>query len=216
MTYDQRPPNPDDPVEPVEPAEPVAPAEPVTPAAPVAPAAPVDDGTQVVEPAYDEQPVQAAPAPPPAGYVPPAAAPPPAAYVAPVAAPPPAAPAAYVQPAATSNVNVADSGGYVDAGPGPLFYARRVLSLLFGVLVTLLILRIVLLLLVADPGNSIVDFVYSVTEPFVAPVRGMFQFDAVVSGDRTLDIAALVALIGWTLIYALIMAILRLADRSTR
>ena len=202
MTYDQRPPNPDDPVEPVEPAEPVAPAE------------PVDDGTQVVEPAY-EQPVQPAAAPPPAAYVPPAAAPPPAAYVAPAAPPPAAAPPAYVQPAATSNVNVADSGGYVAAGPGPLYYARRVISLLFGILVTLLILRIVLLLLVANPGNDIVDFVYSVTEPFVAPFRGIFQFDAVASGDRTLDIAALVALIGWTLIYALIMAILRLADRST-
>jgi len=192
MTYDQRPPNPDDPVEPVEPAE------------------PVDDGTQVVEPVYSEQPVQPAPAaaPAPAAYVPPAAPPP-------AAAPPAAAPPAYVQPAATNNVNVADSGGYVAAaGPGPLYYARRVVSLLFGVLVTLLILRIVLLLLVADPGNSIVDFVYSVTEPFVAPFRGMFQFDAVASGDRTLDIAALVALIGWTLIYALIMAILRLADRS--
>jgi uncharacterized protein YggT (Ycf19 family) len=167
MTYDQRPPNPDDPLEPDEPVE------------------PVDDGTQVV-------------------------APPPAAYVAPAAAPPPA----YVQPAATSNVNVADSGGYVAAGPGPLYYARRVLSLLFGILITLLILRIVLLLLVADPNNGIVDFVYSVTEPFVAPFRGMFAFDTVASGDRTLDIAALVALIGWTLIYALIMAILRLADRS--
>ena len=201
MTYDQRPPNPDDPVEPVEPAEPVAPAE------------PVDDGTQVVEPAY-EQPVQPAAAPPPAAYVPPAAAPPPAAYVAPAAPPPAAAPPAYVQPAATSNVNVADSGGYVAAGPGPLYYARRVVSLLFGVLITLLILRIVLLLLVADPGNGIVDFVYSVTEPFVAPFRGIFQFDVVTSGQRMLDIAALVALIGWTLIYALIMAILRLADRS--
>ncbi len=133
----------------------------------------------------------------------------------PAAPPPAAAPPAYVQPAATNNVNVADSGGYVAAaGPGPLYYARRVLSLLFGILITLLILRIVLLLLVADPGNGIVDFVYSVTEPFVAPFRGMFQFDAVASGDRTLDIAALVALIGWTLIYALIMAILRLADRS--
>jgi uncharacterized protein YggT (Ycf19 family) len=186
MTYDQRPPNPDDPVDPVEPVE------------------PADDGTQVVEPAYVEQPVQPAPAPPPAEYVPPAAP------------PPAAAPPAYVQPAATSNVNVADSGEYVATGPGPLYYARRVLSLLFGVLITLLILRIVLLLLVADPDNSIVDFVYTVTEPFVAPFRGMFQFDAVASGSRTLDIAALVALIGWTLIYALIMAILRLADRSTR
>ena len=194
MTYDQRPPNPDDPVEPDEPVE------------------PVDDGTQVVEPAQPAQPAEPAQAPPPpAAYVPPAAAPPPAAYVAPAAPPP-----AYGQPAASSNVNVAPSGTAVAAGPGPLYYARRVLSLLFGILVTLLILRIVLLLLVANPGNEIVDFVYSVTEPFVAPFRGMFAFDAVASGDRTLDLAALVALIGWTLIYALIMAILRLADRSAR
>ena len=140
-------------------------------------------------------------------YVEQQAPPPPAAYTPP--------PAAYPPPQATSNVNVADSGpAYVEAGPGPLYWARRVLSLLFGVLVTLILLRIILLLLVANPGNSIVDFIYSVTEPFVAPFRGIFQFDVVVSGDRALDIAALVALIGWTLIYALIMAILRLADRD--
>ena len=88
------------------------------------------------------------------------------------------------------------------------------MSLLFGILFTLLIVRIVLLLLVANPGNEIVDFVYSITEPFVAPFRGIFQFDQVVSGDATLDIAALVALIGWLLIYVLIMAILRIGDRA--
>jgi uncharacterized protein YggT (Ycf19 family) len=71
------------------------------------------------------------------------------------------------------------------------------------------------LLLVANPGNAIVDFVYSVTEPFVAPFRGIFQFDQVVAGDATLDIGAVVALIGWLLIYLLIMAILRLGDRET-
>ncbi len=130
--------------------------------------------------------------------------------------PPPAQPAAYAPPpAATTNVNVSDTGtGYVSTGPSALYYARRIVSLLFGILFVLLGVRIVLLLLVANPGNSIVDFVYSVTEPFVAPFRGIFAFDVVVSGDRTLDIAALVALIGWLLIYVLIMAILRIADRS--
>jgi uncharacterized protein YggT (Ycf19 family) len=123
---------------------------------------------------------------------------------------------AYAPPPASSNVNVSNTGGYVATGPGPLYWARRVLSLLFGILAILLVLRIVLLLLVANPGNQIVDFIYSVTEPFVAPFRGMFQFDVVVSGERAFDVAAVVALIGWALIYALIMAILRLADRATR
>jgi uncharacterized protein YggT (Ycf19 family) len=122
----------------------------------------------------------------------------------------------YVPPAASSNVNVSGgSGTYVDTSPGPLYYARRVVSLLFGILFVLIALRIVLLLLVANEGNAIVDFIYSVTEPFVAPFRGIFQFDQVTPGGGSVfDVAAVVALIGWLLIYILIEAILRLGDRS--
>ena len=122
---------------------------------------------------------------------------------------------AYVPPA-TSNVNVGPSGpAYVDAGPGPLSYARRVVSLLFGILAVLIGLRILLLLLVANQQNSIVDFVYNVTEPFVAPFRGIFSLDTVSPGGGSVfDIAAVVALIGWLLIYLLILAILRLGDRD--
>ncbi|HJP72396.1 MAG TPA: YggT family protein [Candidatus Limnocylindria bacterium] len=122
----------------------------------------------------------------------------------------------YVPPA-TSNVNVGGPGGpgYVATSPGPLYYARRVVSLLFGILAVLIGLRILLLLLVANQQNSIVDFVYNVTEPFVAPFRGIFSLDAVSpGGGSVLDIAAVVALIGWLLIYLLIMAILRLGDRD--
>lgn len=123
------------------------------------------------------------------------------------------------QPAGSQvNVNAGPTGGrsvaYVEpAAPGPLYYARRVVSLLFAVLAVLIGLRILLLLFVANPGNAIVDFVYSVTEPFVAPFRGMFQFDVVTAGQATLDVAAVVALIGWLLIYLLLMAILSLGDR---
>jgi uncharacterized protein YggT (Ycf19 family) len=124
------------------------------------------------------------------------------------------APAAYAAQPAGSNVNVNSGAGYVAAAPGPLYYARRVVSLLFGILAVLIGLRIVLLLLVANSGNAIVDFVYSVTEPFVAPFRGIFQIDQVVAGDAALDVSAVVALIGWLLIYLLIMAILRVGDRN--
>ena len=123
----------------------------------------------------------------------------------------------YVPPA-TSNVNVGGGGGpaYVDTSPGPLYYARRIVSLLFGILAVLIGLRILLLLLVANQQNSIVDFVYNVTEPFVAPFRGIFSLDTVSpGGGSVLDIGAVVALIGWLLIYLLIMAILRLGDRDS-
>jgi uncharacterized protein YggT (Ycf19 family) len=113
------------------------------------------------------------------------------------------------------NVNAGASGpAYVATAPGPLYYARRVVSLLFGILAVLIGLRILLLLLVANQGNAIVEFVYDVTEPFVAPFRGIFQIDVVTAGQAQLDVGAVVALIGWLLIYVLIMAILRLGDRG--
>lgn len=123
----------------------------------------------------------------------------------------------YVAPApAQGQVNVSQGGpAYVDSAPGPLYYARRILSLLFGILAVLIGLRILLLLLVANESNSIVDFVYSITEPFVAPFRGVFSIDQVTPGNGSVfDVAAVVALIGWLLIYLLLMAILRLGDRD--
>jgi uncharacterized protein YggT (Ycf19 family) len=127
-------------------------------------------------------------------------------------------PVGYVPPAqpAGSQVNVNSGPAYVErTAPGPLYWARRVLTLLFGILVALIGLRIVLLLLVANESNSLVNFIYDVSEPFVAPFRGIFSMDTVSpGGGSVLDVAAVVALIGWLLIYVLLMAILRLGDRD--
>jgi uncharacterized protein YggT (Ycf19 family) len=124
----------------------------------------------------------------------------------------------YAPPQPSSNVNV--SGGpagptYVtDTAPGPFYWARRIVSLLFGILFVLIALRVLLLLLVANQANAIVDFIYGITEPFVAPFRGVFAIDIVSPGGASaLDVGALVALVGWFLIYLLIMAILNLGDR---
>lgn len=130
---------------------------------------------------------------------------------------PPPAQSAQSAPAGGGQVNVnAEGGGHVATAPGPLYYARRVVSLIFGILAVLIVLRIVFLLLVANETNAIVDFIYAVTEPFVAPFRGIFAIEQVSpGGGSVLDIAAVVALIGWFLIYLLIMAILSIGDRRT-
>ncbi len=100
------------------------------------------------------------------------------------------------------------------SGPTGGEVIRRIVMLLFGVLQALLILRIVLLLLVANTGNDIVSFILSATNPFVEPFRGVFQLDRVTANQgSTLDVAAIVALIGWTLIEALIVALLSLGAR---
>ena len=120
-------------------------------------------------------------------------------------------------PAANVNVQGGGGGGYapVAYSPGPLYYARRVLALLFTILIVLLLLRVVLLLLGANQDNGLVNFIMAVTEPFVAPFRGIFSFDQVNPiGESVLDVGALVAMGGYALLALLIIAILKIADRN--
>jgi uncharacterized protein YggT (Ycf19 family) len=102
---------------------------------------------------------------------------------------------------------------YVTPGPSGLTTAARIVTFLFGILQAALILRIILLLLVANTGNDVVSLILNITDPFVEPFRGMFQIDRVTAGESRFDVAALVALIGWTLVEALILAALRIFSR---
>ena len=115
-------------------------------------------------------------------------------------------------PAVTS-VRTTDST-YVAPGPGGATLAARIVTFVFGILQALLILRIVLLLLVANPGNDVVKFVLNVTQPFVEPFLGMFSLNRVTADQGSIfDVAALVALIAWTLVEALILAAIRIFAR---
>jgi uncharacterized protein YggT (Ycf19 family) len=92
---------------------------------------------------------------------------------------------------------------------------HRTVMLIFGIIFVLIGLRVLLLLLGANAGNGIVDFIYGITEPMVAPFRGIFSINHVSpTGKSVIDIAALVAIVGWVLIGILIDAILRIANRE--
>ncbi len=98
----------------------------------------------------------------------------------------------------------------------PMTPIIRTVWLLFGVLIALIGIRILFLALGANEGNVIVDAVYAITDPFVAPFRGIFSIDQVrPTGQNVFDVAALLAIIGWTLVALLITAILRIPDRSS-
>ena len=101
------------------------------------------------------------------------------------------------------------------SSPSGLTVMQRAIALLFGVIQALIILRIVLLLLIANRNNDIVMAILNATDVLVDPFRGMFRLDRVGSQiGAVLDVAAIVALIGWTLIEGLVLAILRLGDRG--
>ncbi len=115
-------------------------------------------------------------------------------------------------PAASSTVRTTERA-YAPAGPSGASTAARIVTFAFGILQALLILRIILLVLVANPGNDIVSLILNATNPFVEPFRGMFSFDRATADRSIFDIAALVALIGWTLLEAVILAGLRIFQR---
>jgi hypothetical protein len=126
--------------------------------------------------------------------------------------------AAPVAPAPSSdqvNVNAAGQRTYVESGPSGLAVVRRIVGLIFGILIGLILLRFVLLLLGANADNGIVDAIYGLSEPLVAPFRGIFSLETFrPSGASVVDIAALVAIVGWLLIYLLVFAILKIPDRA--
>jgi uncharacterized protein YggT (Ycf19 family) len=128
----------------------------------------------------------------------------------------PATPTTYADPAAPVQGTAVRTTerAYEPAGPSTSATIARVVTLLFGILQAALVLRIILLLLVANQGNDIVSLILTITDPFVEPFRGMFALDRMTGEQGSqLDIAAVVALIGWTLIEMLILAALRIFDR---
>src|SRR5690348_9922203 len=83
--------------------------------------------------------------------------------------------------------------------------AGRVVILLFGIVQVLIILRIVLLLLNAREGNDIVSWILNTSQIFVGPFEGMLNTDNLHAGGSVLDVAAILALVGWTVLEAIIL-----------
>jgi uncharacterized protein YggT (Ycf19 family) len=94
--------------------------------------------------------------------------------------------------------------------PGPLAMVERLIIFLFGIIQVLIGLRILLLLVAAREGNDIVAFIYNVSDVFVAPFRGILRIDEIAAGQSALDVAGIVALIGWTVIELLVLGLIRI------
>ncbi len=106
-------------------------------------------------------------------------------------------------------------------GPRPMVVrsgpslAHRLVVLVFGLVQLLILLRIVLLLVDAVRANPIVAWVLDLSQLFVAPFVGILRTNALSAGGSTLDVAAIVALIGWTIAEMVVLAIVNaLVDRG--
>lgn len=88
----------------------------------------------------------------------------------------------------------------------------QLIPLALGIIESLLIIRIVLLVLAANPDAGFSSLIYSWTAPFVAPFQGVFP-NVVGSQGPTLDIAAILAMIVYALLARAVGAILRVFAR---
>lgn len=98
----------------------------------------------------------------------------------------------------------------VVSSPSPLGVVTRFIVFIFGLIQLLIGLRIILLLFAARGSNDIVAGIYNISEIFVAPFRGILRIDEVQAGATALDVGAIVALIGWTVIELVVLALVRI------
>jgi hypothetical protein len=86
----------------------------------------------------------------------------------------------------------------------PANVAARVINIIGSVIMGLLALRFILMLLGANQGNGIVNFIYTLSQPFAAPFFGIFGYTAQYGQVRfefeTLIAIAFYALITWLLV----------------
>lgn len=95
------------------------------------------------------------------------------------------------------------------ASPSASTLASRVVIAGFTVIQIVIGLRIALLLADAREANGLVAAILALSQPLVAPFEGVLRTNALEAGGAVLDVAAIVALVGWTLLELVILAFLR-------
>ena len=98
-----------------------------------------------------------------------------------------------------------DSQRITRTGPGAAEFARRVIVVVFGLIQMVIVARIVLILLDARQGNDLVAAILNVSQVFVAPFEGILQTDSLHAAGSTLDIAAILAFVGWTILELIVI-----------
>jgi hypothetical protein len=123
----------------------------------------------------------------------------------------------YVDPATTPATPVTRTSSVVETAnvsPSGGEMTRRIVVLIFGIIQLLIGLRIVLLLLDAREGNDLVSFILNTSQVFVAPFVGIFNTDALHASGSILDIAAIAALVGWSILEVVVLWAVNLFRRE--
>ena len=98
-----------------------------------------------------------------------------------------------------------ESRHVIATGPGGSELSRRTIVLVFGLIQLVIGLRFVLLLLDAREANGLVSGILNLSQLFVAPFDGILRTDALHASGSTLDLTAIVAFVGWTILELIVI-----------
>jgi hypothetical protein len=96
---------------------------------------------------------------------------------------------------------------------GPEF-GRRILILVFGLIQAVIGLRIVLLLVDVRGPNHLVSGVLDLSQTLVGPFEALLRADALHATGAYLDLAGILALIGWTILEVVVLRAIRTLGRE--
>ncbi len=117
-------------------------------------------------------------------------------------------------PATAPTTSTAVTSRTVEMRPSGGTVASRIVIFIFGVIQALILLRIVLLLMDAREANDLVSFILNASQIFVAPFEGILRTEALTAAGSIFDLAAVLALVGWTILEAIILAAVRVFRRE--
>jgi YGGT family len=99
-------------------------------------------------------------------------------------------------------------------GPSGVAVGQRIIGLGFGLIQLLIVGRIVLLFLDARTTNGIVSGILNLSQVFVAPFEGILRTNSLTASGSVLDVAAVVALVGWTVAELIVVSVLAVFGRE--
>ena len=100
--------------------------------------------------------------------------------------------------------------------PGPsVTKVNRIINYVFVILISVIFIRLLLKALGGNPGNAFVNFIYTLTEPFVMPFLTVFSVPVISTSIGILELGSLVAIAFYVLLnYAIVKLIWIVTSRS--
>lgn len=92
---------------------------------------------------------------------------------------------------------------------------NRLIWLVFGIIIGLIAFRIVLRLIVANPGATFAQFIYSITDVFLAPFFGLTSTPTTTTGVA-FEISSVIAIVVYALVAWLITVLVRTLFTKSR